>query len=83
MTKPTLTNNVRSLREKRGISQEALAHEIGVTLGTINNWERLNTDIPGRRIAALATFFGCTMNDVMGVTGASDHSPTSRIMRPI
>jgi DNA-binding XRE family transcriptional regulator len=34
-----LANNIRKIREKRGISKEALAQACGVTPGTINSWE--------------------------------------------
>ncbi len=30
---------VRDLRQARGLTQEQLAHEIGVTFSTINGWE--------------------------------------------
>jgi len=30
---------LRELREQLGISQEDLAHELGVSFGTVNRWE--------------------------------------------
>ena len=34
------TIDIKELRLKLGLSQEALAHKIGVTFQTINRWER-------------------------------------------
>lgn len=33
-------NDIKRIREKLGLSQEALAHLIGVSFQTINRWER-------------------------------------------
>ena len=30
---------VKALRAARGLTQEQLAHELGVTFGTVNGWE--------------------------------------------
>lgn len=30
---------VRRLRQKLGLTQEELAHELGITVGTVNRWE--------------------------------------------
>ena len=30
---------VRRLRSKLGLTQEELAHELGITVGTVNRWE--------------------------------------------
>lgn len=31
---------IKELRGKLGLTQEQLAHEVGVTFSTINNWEK-------------------------------------------
>lgn len=30
---------IRRLRQKLGLTQEELAHELGITVGTVNRWE--------------------------------------------
>ena len=30
---------IRRLRSKLGLTQEELAHELGITVGTVNRWE--------------------------------------------
>lgn len=32
--------NIKKIRDKLGLSQEKLAQKLGVTLGTINRWEK-------------------------------------------
>ncbi len=34
------TVNIKAIRHKLGLSQEALAHLLGVSFGTISRWER-------------------------------------------
>ena len=36
----TLGENIYNLRKKKGISQEQLGEQIGVTRQTISNWEQ-------------------------------------------
>jgi putative transcriptional regulator len=45
-----LRQSVKKLRKKRGWTQEDLAHEIGVSLSTVQRWERRGGD-PIRIIA--------------------------------
>lgn len=39
---------IRAIRRKLDLSQEALAHELGLTAGAIRNWEK-GANLPGRR----------------------------------
>ncbi|MDR3136752.1 MAG: helix-turn-helix domain-containing protein [Coriobacteriales bacterium] len=66
-----LGNNLKKLRESCGISQEKLAREIDVSLGTINNWEARRRDIPAKKLVAIAGFFRCSLGEVMGVSDLS------------
>jgi putative transcriptional regulator len=34
-----MSNMVRTLRRKLGMTQEEFAHEVGITVGTVNRWE--------------------------------------------
>jgi transcriptional regulator with XRE-family HTH domain len=45
-----LQRKLKELRKKRGWSQEDLAHEVGVSLSTIQRWERQG----GKRLFRLA-----------------------------
>jgi DNA-binding transcriptional regulator YiaG len=37
-------NQVRSLRQKLGMTQEEFAHEIAVTVSTVNRWENSHAE---------------------------------------
>jgi DNA-binding transcriptional regulator YiaG len=39
----TFSDSVRLVRRQLGLSQEALAHELGVSFATINRWENGKT----------------------------------------
>jgi len=43
-----LRERLKELRKKRGWSQEDLAHEVGVSLSTIQRWERQGVSRPFR-----------------------------------
>jgi DNA-binding transcriptional regulator YiaG len=38
------SNSVRSLRQKLGMTQEEFAHEIAVTVSTVNRWENAHAE---------------------------------------
>jgi len=37
-------NLIRSLRQRLGMTQEEFAHEVGVTVSTVNRWENSHTE---------------------------------------
>lgn len=59
-------NNIKSLRLRRGMTQEALAAELGVTSSAVGNYERgvsfPKDDVLERMFGAL----GCTPNELFG-----------------
>lgn len=42
MKNNNISNLVKELRDKLGLTQEQFARKVGVTFSTINNWERGN-----------------------------------------
>jgi len=40
MKNKDVSNLIKELRDKLGLTQEQFAHKIGVTFSTINNWEK-------------------------------------------
>lgn len=42
-TSENFANQVRKIRQQLGLSQEELAHELGVSFSTINRWENSKT----------------------------------------
>lgn len=53
-----IVKNIKRLREKKGLSQLALALEIGVTPGAIANIETLRSDITATRLNSIAKVLG-------------------------
>jgi putative transcriptional regulator len=59
-----MRNEIRRLREERGLSQGALGQELGVSRQTVNSLETGRYD-PSLPLAfAIARFFGTTIEEV-------------------
>jgi len=59
-----MINEVRNLREKKGLSQAALGEALGVSRQTINSIETGKYD-PSLPLAfALSRFFACTIEEL-------------------
>lgn len=51
-------NRLHTLRRNRGLKSGYVAQQIGIAYGTLGDYERLGTKVPGIAIAALAGFYG-------------------------
>lgn len=54
------------LRNKAGLSQEALARVMGLSRMTIANWEKGKTEPSASQIKFLADIFGVTTDQLLG-----------------
>lgn len=54
------------LRNKAGLSQEALARVMGLSRMTIANWEKGKTEPSASQIKVLADIFGVTTDQLLG-----------------
>lgn len=61
---PALGKAIRQLREKRGLTQEAVAHEAGVTASTFGLIERGQSNPTWARVEDIATALGVSIVDV-------------------
>lgn len=61
---PALGNAIRQLREKHGLTQEALAHEAGITTGTLSLIERGQRNPSWGTVSRLADALGVSMGEV-------------------
>ena len=69
------------VRRRCGLTQRQLAKAIGVTLTTVQNWERGRTGLPAKRLAALANALHCQPIDLLMLPGTGmprDVPPTPR-----
>ena len=62
-----MRNEIRRLREERGLSQGALGRELGVSRQTVNSLETGRYD-PSLPLAfTIARYFGCAIEEVFHV----------------
>ncbi len=61
---PALGEAVRQLREKRGITQERLAQDAGVTTGTVSLVERGRSNPAWGTVKALASGLGVSVAEL-------------------
>jgi transcriptional regulator with XRE-family HTH domain len=64
-------NNIKHLREARGMSQSALADRLGVRPPSVWKLERGLQNPSYSTLDKLADIFDCTMDEVMGRKSAS------------
>lgn len=57
-------SKIKELREKTGITQEALARELGVSRQTVLNWETGRNMPFGKNAKIVADFFGVTIDEL-------------------
>ena len=59
-------NNLRKLREKKNLSQEALAGLLNISQGTLSHWERGRNDIDLKSLKKISDIFGVTIDEILG-----------------
>lgn len=59
-----INENIRTLRKKMGIGQEALADNLGVTVQAVSKWETGGSMPDITLIPRIAAFFGVTMEEL-------------------
>ncbi|HEU4905082.1 MAG TPA: helix-turn-helix transcriptional regulator [Solirubrobacterales bacterium] len=63
---PALGKAIRQLREERGMTQEALAHAAGVTVGHLSTIERGHSNPTWATIKAIAVPLGVSVAELAG-----------------
>lgn len=61
----TLGENIYNLRKKKGLSQEQLGEQIGVTRQTISNWELNETSPNTEQLKLLSKSFNISIDDLL------------------
>lgn len=59
-----ISQNIRSLREHEGFTQEALASRLGVARQTVAKWESGEATPDLENVRALARLFGVSIDDL-------------------
>lgn len=60
------SDNLKSVREKSGISQAALAKVLNVSQGTIGNWETGKRTPDAEMLKTISKYFRITVDDLIG-----------------
>lgn len=58
---------IEAERKRAGMSQEVLAHKVGVTLATYQNWKN-GTKMTAEKLGEIAKVLGCSMDYLMGTS---------------
>lgn len=59
-------NRLKELRKEKGLSQQALANELGVHYRTLQNWENGESNIKPEKAELLADYFGVSVPYLLG-----------------
>ncbi|WP_270743799.1 helix-turn-helix domain-containing protein [Streptococcus infantarius] len=59
-------NRLKELRKEKGLSQQALANELGVHYRTLQNWENGKSNIKPEKAELLADYFGVSVPYLLG-----------------
>lgn len=61
-------NNISALRKEKGITQEELANEIGVSAQAVSKWENDSSCPDVSLLTKIADFFGVTVDELLRAT---------------
>jgi len=65
------SNNLRRLREERGLTQGRVGDIVGVNWVTVSRWERSETEPSFAMLEKLAQLLGVTVADLFATNGGS------------
>ena len=75
--------NITRLRQAQGLTQEVLADHIGVTKASVSKWERGQSLPDAPVLAELASFFGVTLDELVGYEPQLGREQIRRIYREL
>ena len=58
-------NNISALRKQKGITQEELANELGVSAQAVSKWENGTSDPSTSNLFALAKLYGISVEELL------------------
>lgn len=80
----TLGARIARLRKEQGLSQQALADELGVAQQTLAHYEVGRARMPVSLLPVMAQFFGIGVDELLGLkNGAGKRGPTPMLQRQI
>lgn len=73
-------DNIKRLRRQKGITQETLAERVHVSIAAVSKWER-NESLPDiSLLLPLASYFGVSTDELLGLNAAKNEERIQEIM---
>ena len=66
-----IADKIKTLREKKGVTQSALANTLGITRSAVNAWEMGITVPSTQYVVELAKFFNISADYLLGLSSTS------------
>ena len=73
----TVARNLRTARENRGLSQHAVARNLGVSRTLVAMVELGNRPVTDEELLGFASLYGCTLVDIKGMQVSEDDDPVT------
>lgn len=77
-----IAQQLQELLDSTGISRSRLARELGVHTSTVSNWLD-GREVKAENLAALCSYFGCTLDYLAGQISKIEKTPTPEGEREI
>ena len=75
-----INENIKRLRQEKGITQERLAQFLGVTFQSISKWERSESYPDITLLPAIADFFSVSIDELLGVNRSRKEKEISDLL---
>lgn len=76
-------NRLKELRKEKGLSQKALANELGVHYRTLQNWENGESNIKPEKAEELAKIFNVSVSYLLGYSDKEERSSSIELKNDI
>lgn len=61
-----MKNNLKRIRENKGLEQAEVASDLGISLSTYRSWEQGSRGLNGEKLVMFAKYFGVTTDTILG-----------------
>lgn len=79
-----LGTRIAELRKEQGLSQQALADQLGIPQQTYANYEVARARVPASMLPQLASIFGIGADELLGLrNGAGKRGPTPKFQKQL
>lgn len=67
-----MQTQLKQVREAAGKTQQEVADDLKIKVGTYRNWEQGLRELDGKKLIMLATYFGVTTDTILGTEYAEE-----------